>query len=145
MNRLDTLCRIAVIDDEPMIREMLTEVLTESGYSVTNYANAHKALHDLQTSDFDLIISDLYMPGLSGLQIFHHYTHLSGDQITPFLFMSGDPYASERIEIASINRCFFLSKPFDLNQFLTIVHRMSNQVSFREKSGLWNEGLRQAA
>ncbi len=145
MTRLDTLSRIAVIDDEPMIREMLTEALTESGYSVICYDDANKALLDLQNSDFDLIISDLKMPGLSGMQIFHHYTHLSGDQITPFLFMSGDPFAFERTEIAALNRCAFLSKPFDLNRFLTIVNRLANQNSFKETPGLRSEELRQAA
>jgi putative two-component system response regulator len=61
--------RILLIDDEPVLRELMTEILEEAGYEVTPADTAERALALLETSDPSLVVSDVRMPGLSGLEL----------------------------------------------------------------------------
>ncbi|HOX05155.1 MAG TPA: response regulator [Planctomycetota bacterium] len=71
--------RILVVDDEPGLREMIAEVLTDAGYEVTAEARPNDALRHMETVRFDLVISDFRMPDLQGDTFFHLMgVHISG-------------------------------------------------------------------
>jgi CheY-like chemotaxis protein len=59
--------RILVIDDEDVIRMLVVEILESVGYDVTSAESAERALELLEKAEFDLVVSDVIMPGLSGL------------------------------------------------------------------------------
>jgi putative two-component system response regulator len=61
--------RILVIDDEDVIRMLVVEILESAGYDVTSAESAEVALALLDDADFDLVVSDVIMPGLSGLEL----------------------------------------------------------------------------
>jgi putative two-component system response regulator len=61
--------RILVIDDEDVIRMLVVEILESAGYEVTSAESAEVALALLEHADFDLVVSDVIMPGLSGLEL----------------------------------------------------------------------------
>jgi putative two-component system response regulator len=61
--------RILVIDDEDVIRMLVVEILESVGYDVTSAESAEVALALLEDADFDLVVSDVIMPGLSGLEL----------------------------------------------------------------------------
>jgi len=61
--------RILVVDDEKVIREILSEFLTLEGYVVRSVEDGEKALVELRLRPYDLVISDLKMPRVSGLQL----------------------------------------------------------------------------
>jgi putative two-component system response regulator len=61
--------RILVIDDEAVIRMLVVEILESVGYDVTSAESAEVALALLEDADFDLVVSDVIMPGLSGLEL----------------------------------------------------------------------------
>src|SRR5262249_22995785 len=61
--------RILVIDDEAVIRVLVGEILDSAGHDVTSAESAERALALLDESDFDLVVSDVVMPGLSGIEL----------------------------------------------------------------------------
>ena len=61
--------RIMVVDDEAIIREGMRRILDGGGFSVETFANGYHALEKLQESPFDLLITDLKMPGMGGMEV----------------------------------------------------------------------------
>ena len=61
--------RILVVDDEEVHRNLANEVLAEEGYSVTLACSGQEALEKSKQCDFDLVISDLKMPGIDGMEL----------------------------------------------------------------------------
>ena len=61
--------RVLVADDEKVIREILSEFLAMEGYVVRGVEDGQRALEELRTRRYDMVISDLKMPGLDGLQL----------------------------------------------------------------------------
>jgi CheY-like chemotaxis protein len=63
--------RILVVDDEPMVRALITRILTDAGYEVVAVANGQAALDAARqaTDGFDLIVTNNYMPGLTGPEL----------------------------------------------------------------------------
>ena len=61
--------RILVIDDEDVIRGLVTEILETAGHEITSAQSAENALALLEDNEFDLVVSDVIMPGLSGIDL----------------------------------------------------------------------------
>ena len=79
--------RIMVVDDEAIIREGMTRILSGSDYSVETYANGYLALEKLQESSFDLLITDLKMPGMGGMEVLQGITVLQPEM--PVIILTG--------------------------------------------------------
>lgn len=110
---LGNLCLI--VDDEPAILRLVTVVLQDMGCETLSAPNAEAALELLQSSEPDLIITDVKLPGIDGVELAHKIKEdeLMGD--TPVLLMSayGEPRGHEGDD--------FLSKPFDIDSLIDFV------------------------
>jgi putative nucleotidyltransferase with HDIG domain len=62
-------CRILIVDDEPSIVNLLAETLRQEGYSCSGCQSGKEAMHLMNTEQFDVILSDVHMPGMSGLEL----------------------------------------------------------------------------
>jgi CheY-like chemotaxis protein len=61
--------RILVVDDEQIVRDLTVQVLERAGYDVVSVANPHRALEVVDAGQVDLVVSDVVMPGLSGVDL----------------------------------------------------------------------------
>jgi DNA-binding NtrC family response regulator len=112
---------ILVVDDDDPVRVMLARLLRTQGYSVLQAANASEARRLIGAERPDLIISDIVMPGESGIELRRHVAGIWPE--LPVILISG--YSAEGpAEFASRTaNTIFVQKPFAADQLLTLVER----------------------
>ncbi len=103
--------RILVIDDDPGVREYLEAVLSGWGYSVSAVAAAEQAFHRLDEIPPDLIVLDLELPGMNGIEALQRFKQRLPD--VPVVMVSGYGPAREVAECMHGGASDFLRKPFD--------------------------------
>ncbi len=106
---------ILVIDDEVRIGRVLSRILAKE-YEVTVHSDAREAVTALQSKAFDLIICDLRMPEISGVELYEIAIEADPAHAGKFLFLSGDLSGSEVEEFFERTGESRLAKPFELNE-----------------------------
>lgn len=115
--------RILAIDDEADTRKLYHDLLTQSGHQVTTARDAVEATAHLRLHRFDLILLDLMMPGIDGLQ-FAQYLSTHWDTFeTPVLVVSCRSDAESRSWTALQGCKGFLAKPFSPAELLDAMER----------------------
>lgn len=112
--------RILIVDDEIEITEILADLLSEE-YECTRAGSAEQALLRLQESEFQLVISDITMPGMSGLDMIPHVKEISPDTVV--VMISGMQTVESAIGALRLGAFDYLMKPFDLRQVEAVVKR----------------------
>ena len=114
--------RILVIDDDPVMRELLEALLGFAGHDVQIVASGDAALPRLATESFDLVLTDLHMPGLQGHHLAAELLKLRGAE-TLLVGMSGSHPTDEETHLLD----HFLHKPFTPDQFEQAVHSAAHK------------------
>jgi DNA-binding response OmpR family regulator len=113
--------RILIVDDEPGIVDILQEVLSGSGYRIETANNGAKALNRIATQDYDLIISDLCMPEMSGEKLHaalrENYPHM----LNRIIFVTGDTVSAGSRSFLEQSGARWLSKPFNITEIERLV------------------------
>lgn len=107
---------ILVVDDEPDLCEFLCFELQEKGYLVKSVSDGRQALKALENSDFEVIISDLNMPRMGGLQLLEAVKE-SPQKDSVVVMMTAFPEVEEN-ELLAKGAKAVLSKPLDMNRLL---------------------------
>jgi putative nucleotidyltransferase with HDIG domain len=112
--------RILIVDDEAEITEILADLLSED-YECLRAGSAEQALAELRGGQFQLVISDITMPGMSGLEMIPHVKALSPDTVV--VMISGMQTVESAIGALRLGAFDYLMKPFDLRQVEAVVKR----------------------
>lgn len=106
--------KILIVDDEQRIRSLLTEYFEYKGWGVTTARNGEEAMAALRSASFDVVLSDIRMPGASGLEVLIE-TH-RGSPSTQVLLMTGYRDLQYAIEAVNHGAFAYIEKPFDLDE-----------------------------
>lgn len=121
--------KILLVDDEPSLRELIATTLAEQGYLIKSCENAQDALNTLNGNYFDLILTDIRMPGMSGFEFIRMITENSN--CPSIVMMSG--YDEGRInEALDCGACDIIGKPFNSTYLINKV-----QESLQSPITLW--------
>ena len=112
--------RILIVDDEAEITEILADLLSED-YDCSRAGSAEEALGRLREEQFQLVISDITMPGMSGLDMIPHVKEHSPDTVV--VMISGMQTVESAIGALRLGAFDYLMKPFDLRQVEAVVKR----------------------
>lgn len=104
--------KILIVEDSSSLRSLLKTILTIAGYEVAEAGDGEQALSILSDGGFDLLITDLNLPGMDGIRFITAVQKLSCYQQLPILVMSGDPSDKRRRECLVAGASEFLQKPF---------------------------------
>ena len=111
--------RILIADDEDLIRWSLSQFLESSGYNVDLALNGTEVISHLKNTNYDIIVTDLNMPGLNGIEILSKMKNMGAN--LPVIVISA--YFSDKLKDETILNGAFecISKPFEMTDVLSIV------------------------
>lgn len=123
---------LLLVEDEPHIAQGLIFNLEEEGYQVTHVDNGEDALMYLSRSDFALLILDLMLPGIDGLEVCEQLRQ-QGNHI-PILMLTARSTDQDRINGLMTGADDYLTKPFNLKEFLLRVAGLLRRSTWAEGS-----------
>lgn len=124
--------RVLVVDDEQVIREILTDFLLMEGYQVLSAGDGHEALAVLADQRVNMVISDLKMPGMGGLALLAEIRERHPDVVT--LIMTGYGTVETAIEAMKRGAFDYVLKPFKVDEVVHTVRRGLEQQRLRAEN-----------
>jgi DNA-binding NtrC family response regulator len=115
---------VLLVDDEPKIRQALAQALRDEGHEVTVTGSPREALRLIGERSFDLAVIDNLMPELSGLDLIREIVAAVPVHERPqIVMMTAHATVESAIEAMKLGALDYLQKPFDIDEFLVVVHR----------------------
>ena len=118
--------RLLLVDDEPSIREPLSDYLAGQGFAVVAAASAAEARRHMADGAFDLIVSDIMMPGEDGLSLTRHVRAV-GD--TPVILLTARTEETERIVGLEVGADDYVAKPFSPRELVARIRVILRRVA----------------
>ena len=112
---------VLIVDDEPSVRQTLSEWMRKKNFHVFEAEGGRQAMEMIQRDDPDIVISDVVMPGMDGIQLLKEAKAVKAD--IPFLMISGYPSRSTAVDIMKYGASDYLPKPFTPEELVNRVSR----------------------
>jgi FixJ family two-component response regulator len=112
---------IAIVDDDSSVREAAKKLIRSLGYATATFASAEEFLESGHLRDTACLITDVQMPGMSGVDL-HDHLNASGHS-TPVIFVTAYPEKSVRARALNAGAFGFLSKPFSEESLIECLDR----------------------
>lgn len=128
VNSRKVIKRILVVDDEEQVRKMLRKMLEREGYEVVEAADGNEAINRHSEQSFDLIITDIIMPGKEGIETIIEIKN--NDPEAQFIVVSGSCWYGSDVEfdMAKILGAKILRKPFEREALLNVIKQMQDSI-----------------
>jgi cyclic di-GMP phosphodiesterase len=117
--------RVLVVDDEPGVAELLSRLLTREGYDVHVAADGTAALEGIAAHRPHVVLLDVNMPGMSGIDVCRRIKGDSSTRLTPVVMITGMSQRDKRIEGLEAGADEFLGKPVDAQELLARVRSLA--------------------
>ncbi|MBS1249005.1 MAG: Response regulator MprA [Chloroflexi bacterium] len=130
---------ILIVDDEKAVRESLQDILELEGYTVEAAGSGETALEMLNEGEFDLILLDLKMPGIDGVEVMHQANLLYAS--TKIIILTGHGSLESAIAAVKIGAHDYILKPFETEDILTSIEHSFTEKTERQRKELLIEQL----
>ena len=111
--------RILVVDDELLIRDLLYDFFTSRNYDIILAESASKALEIIRSDEIDLVLTDLKMPEMDGLEMLRRAN--TREDGPPVIIMTGFPSLESAIEALRLRVADYIVKPFNINRLFECI------------------------
>ena len=118
--------KILVIDDEELVSKSLKKLLKKEGYDAKVAKSGLEAMDQIKENDFNLIVSDIRMPDINGIEIvkkIRKYLKQNGKQPVPEILITGYASNENMEEAKKLKVADYIYKPFNIRDFLDVVKR----------------------
>jgi len=125
--------KILVVDDEQNMCTFLSKLLNDEGYEITTVKNGDRAIEEVRKGSFDLILLDIIMPGMDGLETYKEIKKI--DPKIPTIMINHDYSVKgliDQAKLEGVRTC--LNEPFNATEIITTVEEI-----LEVKKELWNE------
>lgn len=135
-----TIEKILIVDDEPLMRKFLTEGLKRKGYLVDSAENGKEAFSWLLQHSYDLVITDMKMPDLSGLDVVRKTKELSPQTIV--LVMTAHGTIENAVEAMQLGAFHYILKPFTFDSLEALIRKGDEHLQLVHENIYLREQLR---
>ena len=116
--------RIMIVDDVASIRQIVSKVFQDVGYQVTEAARGDEALDLAKLKRVHLVITDVEMPGMNGLELIQKLRELKSYNTTPILILARDASDVNIKKAETLGASGFIEKPFTPERLLSVVNQV---------------------
>ena len=132
--------RVLVVDDEPSMREMLQIVLRRDGYDVVVAQNGRQAIDELKRAPVDLLLSDIRMPDVSGVEVLRVAKELNSDVVA--FMMTAFASTDTAVEAMRLGAVDYFTKPFSMDELRLKVRQQFESSRLRQENVLLKRALK---
>ncbi len=123
---------ILIVDDEKSMREFLKILLVKEGYKVFTAQDGDQALELIQKSPVDLVVSDIRMPGISGLELLARIK--DHDEDVPVIMITAFASPNDAVQAMKSGAYDYISKPFNVDEIKSVIHSATKRNDSSVKS-----------
>ena len=116
--------KVLVVDDSNSIRDMVSFTLKSAGYQTVEAKDGKDGLSKAQTSDFDLVISDVNMPNMDGISLCAELRKLPNFKFTPVLMLTTESSTDMKMRGKAAGATGWLVKPFNKAKFSLVLQKL---------------------
>jgi two-component system, chemotaxis family, chemotaxis protein CheY len=116
--------RLLIVDDSPSMRQMVAFALASGGYAVQEAEDGQNALDIARGARFDLVVTDVNMPRMDGIELIRQLRQLPEYRFTPLLMLTTESGTDRKMEGKAAGATGWLVKPFDPEQLLATVRKV---------------------
>ena len=116
--------KIMTVDDSPSIRQMISFTLKDAGYDVIEATDGKDALTKLNGTPIQMLISDINMPNMNGIELIRSVRSNSVHKFTPIIMLTTESQDSKKQEGKSAGATGWIVKPFKPDQLLAVVKKV---------------------
>ena len=128
---MNNIGRVMVVDDEEDIRNVISLYLKKVGYEVVTAENGQDALNQFKKGHFDVILSDLTMPTMDGLELLDKIREIEKDAI--FLMITGHPSVETAVHAIKKGAYDYIEKPLQLEEMKLKIERAFESKSLKDQ------------
>jgi two-component system response regulator PilR (NtrC family) len=126
--------KILVVDDEQSMRDFLAILLTKEGHEVVTAGNGADALRAVQAEIFDLVITDVKMPGADGMEVLRSVKEFSPETVV--IMITAFATTETAVEAMKIGAYDYIIKPFKVDELKLIIHNSLEKRSLKKENTL---------
>ena len=130
MNKKDI--NILIVDDEPLIRESLFEILRIEGYSVAMASSGEEAVESIKKKSFDVVLSDFKLPQMTGLELLSEVKKISKD--IAVIIITGYGSIESAVEAMRIGAFDYITKPINDNEIKLILEKIVEVKQIKQEN-----------
>jgi|GEM_PF-380883 diguanylate cyclase (GGDEF)-like protein len=125
--------RVLVVDDEVLVRTLLTDILEEEGYAVETAENGQDGIRLLEDQSFDMVISDIVMPKKNGIEVLVAAKRI--DPNLPVIMITGYPSVDTVIRLVKLGSSDYITKPFNVDLIRVTVAKVLELKKLNASNG----------
>ncbi len=131
--------KILVVEDRPGTRKMLEETLSDDGYRAVAVASGEEAVERLRGESFDLVLTDLALPGIDGFRVLH--ASRENDPLAPVIVMTAYGTVENAVRAMKEGAFDFVTKPVDMDRLLLLVKRATERRALEVRNRVYSSAV----
>jgi len=118
------MAKILTVDDSKVIRDLVKAVLVENGHEVVTANDGVEGLAATRNEHFDMILSDINMPNMTGISMVSKVRRLQGYEYTPIVMLTTESSSFKKDKAKKMGATGWLQKPFDPDRLMSAVNKL---------------------